>query len=798
MHQTVSPRYVPSVRRSTRINLCLVLSRATTPASGKRATHGKLGLSASAGATNQTTSSQTPNSARLDRELLRLSSWLPDTDFQHSPTTRANEDTNRALNNWDSVKEDLPRLTAHKHQGQHEQLPAQTTGTPRQQRAARRAWIKSKPAALDDELAEYIMSTQGKWREEQVLIICPGSQTTLAQLGCAELTPPALRIPTRMFKDEDTGDYLPYYTFKRKKTSNGDANGIEGLKLDEDDYEYVEDRDSVEGAVYPIVGGRIANMEAFLAFLDHVHSLLTTTYHNTPIVLMASPQWTRPDNETISRYIFEKTKTPALCLVNSAVAAQYGIKWPTMTVVDIGFEKVDVTCLYDNMIVSNKTLGFPSPVREISGGEVFTQKLASLLKGKNFSHEMVEQLKKSSLCEVLPYAGDLDELMELPTETGVTGQPLAAEATKPNEPPRPAPQIGAEDDNGIIDDKTAEEGVLDVANIVTSGNTREFLAKKEKEKAVRGKKGKGQEPEPAKAARLPNSKRKFATFHYEELVHEDVSVPVSDDAAKPVTDNPTNGEPVAADGVPVNGVESKAPAVGDTVTELPFAAEAASSITERRTKRVRKDIEIGLERFLFADRAEIDRITETIYRTIQSIDEIYKRSGCWDSIVFVGNGSRLRGLKENIMQTLHARHLISPSSATIFTSELPSNMATPTGTGSQTPTGSFTGQMPTSSSVNPLLQAATTASLGIPGSVQAPGSTAGEVGPSHHSHAQTPTSIKMATLPTYLAEWTKNGFEESMFLGSLITARLAFCIHNLDAQTQEAQRGMSLNRVDYK
>ncbi|KAI1852521.1 hypothetical protein JX265_012980 [Neoarthrinium moseri] len=763
------------------------------------------------GAANQT---RPASEKRVPRELSNiLNPW-----FLDGP--RDESDDNEGASSGDE-EQDLPQLSPKFQQRPLPPLPPlRNNHTPREQRAARRDWLRtvsfhdqdddddddsddSYPSSYNGSTRRGadMSSQQGKWREEQVLIICPGSKTTMAQLGCGELTPPAHRIPTRMFKDDETGEYLPYHTFKRKK--NGAANGAEGTKLDEDDYEYVEDRDSVEGAVYPIVGGRIVNMAAFLAFLDHVHSLLTTTYHNTPIVLMASPQWSRLDWEAIARYIFEKTKTPALCLIHSAVAAQYGIKWPHMTVVDIGFEKVDVTCLYDNIVVGHKQLGFPRPDREISGGDVFTKKLLALLKDKGFTYDMAEQLKTSPLCEVLPYAADLDELMELPTETGAPYHPLGADAPKFNEPPKPAPQIGAEDDNGIVDDKTSnEEGVLDVANIVTSGNTREFLAKKEKEKAERAakaKKGKGQEAEAAaaKPVRLPNSKRKYATFHYEELVHEDVEVPVSNGNAPPAAPSePANGDSAPSEAAAANGEDSKASAVGDTATELPFAAEVASSVTERRTRRVKKDIEIGLERFLFADRGEIDRITTTIYQTIQSIEHIYKRSSCWDNIVFVGNGSRLKGLKENIMQTLHARHLISPSTATIFTSELPSNMATPTGTGSQTPTGSFTGQLPTSSSVNPLLQAATTASLGIPGSTQAPGSTAGD-GPSHQSHAQTPTSIKMATLPSYLAEWTKNGFEEAPFLGSLIAARLVYCIHNLDAATQEAQRGCSLSRVEY-
>ncbi|KAH9909159.1 hypothetical protein F4778DRAFT_768111 [Xylariomycetidae sp. FL2044] len=655
------------------------------------------------------------------------------------------------------------------------------------------------------------MSTQqGKWREEQILVICPGSLTTMAQLGCSELTPPAHRIPTRMFRDPDTDDFRPYHTYKRKKQNGKD-----------DEWEYIEDRDSAKGAIYPIQGGRIVHRRAFLAFLDHVHSLLTTTYHNTPIVLMGSPQWTRPDLEAIARYIFEKTKTPALCLLHSGIATQYGLKWPTLTVVDIGFEKVDVTCIHDYAIVNHRELGFPCPMRFISGGEVFTQKLLSLLQDKNFTYDMAEQLKKSPLCEVLPFNPEAEELMDLPTENATSTQTLGQDSTegpKAGDSAHQPTSLGGDVDGGseFSGNRDGEEGVLDVANIVTGGHTREFLAKREKEKAekAKSKKGKGQEPDSAaaKTARLPNSRRKVNTFHYEEVTHEDVEVPIANGAPRVEAVAPTNGEASvekpAGEGAPANG-EPKPEGQSETTAQTngnkppPATSEPTKTATERRTKRVRRDIDIGLERFLFADRGEIDRIVETIYRAIQTIDDMSKRPACWDNIVFVGNGSRLRGLKENIMQTLTARKLISPSNATIFTSELPSTMGTPTGTGSQTPTGSYSGQVPTTSSVNPLLQAATTASMGIPGPATgapgAPGSSAGDAagGPSHHYHGQTPMSIKLAPLPTYLAEWTKNGFEESMFLGSLVAARLAFCIHNFDVQTTEAQRMMSLNRVDY-
>lgn len=83
--------------------------------------------------------------------------------------------------------------------------------------------------------------TAGKWREEQVLIICPGSRTTMAQLGCSELTPPARRMPTRMFKEGE--HWAPYHKTKRTAI----VNGVE-------EEEWLEDVDEDEGAVYPIEG----------------------------------------------------------------------------------------------------------------------------------------------------------------------------------------------------------------------------------------------------------------------------------------------------------------------------------------------------------------------------------------------------------------------------------------------------------------------------------------------------------------------------------------------------------------
>ncbi|KAM3457316.1 Actin-like protein ARP9 [Beauveria bassiana D1-5] len=675
------------------------------------------------------------------------------------------------------------------------------------------------------------MSSSGKWREEQILIICPGSQTTLAQLGCSELTLPAHRIPTRMFKDGD--EWRPYHTYSRTKVVNG-------VKEEE----WVEDVDSSEGAVYPIRAGHIVHMDAFLAFLDHVHGLLTTTYHNTPILLMASPQWTRPDAEAIARYIFEKTRTPALCIIHSGIATQYGLKWPNMTVVDIGFQKVDVTAIHDGRVVNHIDVGASVADDQLSGGDVFTQRLKTLLASENFTYDMAEQLKKSTICEVLPYVATADKLFELPVASSSGAPPSAPQATKPlapvADPEASKPDAAANEEEGGDDNKAEDDGILDVAAIVTSGQTKEFLARKEKEKAKPGRKPKAQQEEaPARPARLPNSKRTHNTFFYEEIIQELV-VPEPEQSLKEATKE--NGD-AGAEQKPAEGTATADPAAPAVTTAETGAApdvamtDGAAPIEVKeepkpeepqvvatngnapkpgedsalkdskndtptyRPKRVKKDIEVGLERFTFADRSEIDRIVTAIYRTVQGIDDMYMRPPCWDNIVFVGNGSRLRGLKENILATLNARHIVSPSTATMFTSELPSNMATPTGTGAQTPTSSFGGapHQLQSGGVNPLLQAATTASLNQQQSLGTPQAGSEAAGPaSHHFHSQTPTSIKLAAMPNYLSEWTKAGFEESMFLGAQVAARIAFCLHsNMDTQSVEAQRMMSLSRVDY-
>ncbi|KAH8802718.1 hypothetical protein F5884DRAFT_836650 [Xylogone sp. PMI_703] len=652
------------------------------------------------------------------------------------------------------------------------------------------------------------------FRDENILLLAPGSQTTLAQLGLPEsFTPAAHRFPTRVFLGPDGKSYEPHKVRTRKKEkvetepTDGDVDmggtGGEEEKVEEEEEELIELPDDDEGAIWPLNEGRIENMPAFFAFLQHVYTTLNPTLH-TPVMLIAQPSWTAKNHEDITQFIFEKFRTPALCIMDSALATSYAFGVANATVVDVGYKKVDVTAIVDFQISSRGTLPH-------SGGDAMTRKLQELLQSKGFTYDMAEQLKKSPICEILPPGTPLpgtdvpEEPISNPAAAASTGAPASGPNVKITEAPRgpgPDTEVGEEGGDGeekVIDD----DGVLDVASIVASGKTQEFLAKKEKEKAERGPGRKAQKDvreaaEAAKPMRLPNSKRPRAIFHYEEYVQElpdakRQKTPEPQSESKPEEQPPQQQQPEEPPVAPTEPKpeEEQAAAPVPPTTEEPAAAEdeaakreqakAARREEKRRAReedgdhRIRRDIEIGVERFQAVEGGLLDSIADTVYRTILSVDEVSKRQDAWDALVVCGLGSKIRGFKEALIATLNNRYLISPSSATMFMSELPSNLATPSGTGSMTPTGSISATPhppPTASAVNPLLLAATTASNPALNPNSSMASPYGDSRHTHSSHSQTPTSIKVVSAPTYFPEW--KSYEEAVFLGAQVAAKVIF------------------------
>lgn len=93
------------------------------------------------------------------------------------------------------------------------------------------------------------------FKDENILVIVPGSQTTLAQLGLPEsFTPASHRFPTRVFPAPDGKTFEPYKVKSRKKKvdnaveGTGDVNGVV------EEMEEYEDPDDDEGAIWPLKG----------------------------------------------------------------------------------------------------------------------------------------------------------------------------------------------------------------------------------------------------------------------------------------------------------------------------------------------------------------------------------------------------------------------------------------------------------------------------------------------------------------------------------------------------------------
>lgn len=505
-----------------------------------------------------------------------------------------------------------------------------------------------------------------------VQIIVPGSQTTLAQLGLPEsFTPARLRLPSHMFPAEKKGEWEPVKVrLKSSRNTDGhephgkvnpdtamaETNGAGDDTIDlEEEVLYEEDPTTDEGAVWPIRAGRIVNWSCFFALLTHVYNTLSPPFH-TPILVISQPAWTAHDHERLTQFFFEKFKTPAFCLMDSALAVCYAFATATATVIDVGHGKCDITAVSD-FVVNDLGRGAALPG---CGGEGMTQRLLHLLQTKGFTRDMCEQLKRSNICEVL-----------LPG-TGLPGTELAEENEMEDQIVNPASAASAganglgegqrgsisaqsgipravmeadvveEDPDREVKEGEDNEGVLDVASIVASGKTSEWVAKKEKEKAEKAAAKKAASDAAAaapKLTRLPNSKRVKAILHYNER--------------RPLEDLNANGKRTVD---PEGGRDDapKRPKTPEPVGDAPPDIADHSSLARKEEKRrsrdtvayVRKDVEVGVERFQATTGGIMDQIADSIHRSILSVPDISKRSELWDSLIIVGNGSKVKGVSK--------------------------------------------------------------------------------------------------------------------------------------------------------
>lgn len=467
-----------------------------------------------------------------------------------------------------------------------------------------------------------------------------------------------------MFPAETKGEWEPIKVRERRTTkAHAQQNGVNrntdgDVKMEdangaaeelEEEILFEEDPSSEEGAVYPLRDGKVVDWRCFYALLTHVYNTLSPPFH-TPILVISQPAWTTQDHETLTQFFFEKFKTPAFCLMDSALAVCYAYATSTATIVDVGYTKCDVSTVND-FVVSDLGRGAAVPN---GGGEAMTKRLEKLLGPRGFSRDMCEQLKKNPICEILPLGTDLPaetgaENPASAVSTGAAGSgdgqrgTIAAQGGAPRGPGINT-EAGDADEDREFKEGEDEEGVLDVASIVVSGKTSEFLAKKEREKAEKAtaKKNAADAAAAVKEARLPNSKRMKATFHYHER--------------RPLEEFNANGKRGMDGDAGQDAGEpkrQKTPELSGETDPLTLENAAAARREERKEERrrnregtafVRKNVEVGLERFEAASGGIIDQIADAIHRSILAFPDASKRSDLWDSLIVLGNGSKVKGI----------------------------------------------------------------------------------------------------------------------------------------------------------
>ncbi|ODQ63705.1 actin-like ATPase domain-containing protein [Nadsonia fulvescens var. elongata DSM 6958] len=257
------------------------------------------------------------------------------------------------------------------------------------------------------------------YRDEQILVISPGSETTCAQFGLAEsLSPPSIVIPTRVYS------HVGHLHEKNYFSSKGDESNV----------------------IYPLKAGKIVNLPAFLYLLKMIHktvsqTILPNAVSNIAVLLVSSSQWSRLQTETITQFIFENIQVPAFTIIPEALAGAFAYGLQDLCVVDIGKDKTEITPILDFSVADHARLVVNKGSSSINAQ--LQEKLPHL------EAYQIEDLKKSDIFEILSEDARKSSWFAL-NETG-------------------APE-------------GEEEGVIDVAAIVASGRVREALAEKEKEK----------------------------------------------------------------------------------------------------------------------------------------------------------------------------------------------------------------------------------------------------------------------------------------------------------------------------
>lgn len=484
-----------------------------------------------------------------------------------------------------------------------------------------------------------------------------------------------------MFQGETPGKWEPFKVREKETNAVPPQNGQNGdakaeVKVEP---EYYEDQETEEDAVWPIKEGRIVDWPCFFALFEYIYNRLSPGIH-TPICLVGQPCWTVKDHHKITQFIFEKFRPPAFNIVDAALCSMFAHKEvQNACIIDVGYEKADVTAIVDfNIHTAGRQIAMPN-----CGGEAFTKRLQELLASKKWNREMAEQLKKSPVCELLPPGIPLPGNGEItkeeitnPAAAASTGATASGPGHRLNAGALGEAPMGPGPDTQIGEEPAAaeSEGVLDIAKIVGSGNTKDFIAQKEKEKQDKQQQKKGKVDaatmaQQAKNAKMANRDKAKASFIYSDYAFLDALKGRNLSA-----DDMARAHAAIDEGAKQTSAEKQAQQEA-TDKQMDTGAGTLTGSSLIHNKAPRREIEVGIERFQAATGGAIESIADAVQRAIGSVGEVAKRSELWDNLIVVGNGAKIRGMSFLSLPQLPYNELTDPQASEKHSYQ-PSNRAT--------------------------------------------------------------------------------------------------------------------------
>ncbi|KAG0678133.1 Actin-like protein arp9 (SWI/SNF complex component arp9) [Pichia californica] len=309
------------------------------------------------------------------------------------------------------------------------------------------------------------------YKEESYLILQPGSYRTLVKLGLED----PLGLPSHSIESK-------VYRKKSNIESSNDNNS-------EPDFYSITPVEGYE-EIYPIVAGRIKDVKGLQFFIKSIITSLITKNENginpsnsditsfesiNLLLVQSSTRWNPFSIESIINYLFESINLNSISLVPIELCSMFSYgSISNALIIDIGYEKSEILPIIDYQLYS------PSKKVIDKGGSSINQNLIKLL--PKFNNDQIEILKKSSIFECL------SEEDAKKSFYGMEGLIENLDSINNNE-----------DEDDDLDGIEKDDGILDIATIVTSEkSTRELLDetnKKLKKKGEQEKKKKNSELE---------------------------------------------------------------------------------------------------------------------------------------------------------------------------------------------------------------------------------------------------------------------------------------------------------------